>query len=193
MTAQRRTASAAQTERVAQALDAARQSQTLVVALRASEAMHQLVAKLRDELADEDKRDPALAATLSQLGAALQQVDKLRLDNRQFVDVSVEELLQELAERGALATFERKYEGRHVRWRLKFKDKHDGRSFVAHAGPHVEVVCALDPCVPEGTVDRLEPWQMLTVEARFARLETFGKASDPRRARIAFDQCIVVS
>jgi hypothetical protein len=178
-------------ERVARALDTARQAQSFDAALFAGEVLCGLAERLRDDQADRAGSTPEAITALAEMGAALQQVNKLRLAQRRFVAVSDDEMVEELVQQDARALFERKYQGRFVRWKVKFKAKRDGDVFIANAGEHLEAACSMDPCVPEVIFERLEPWQVLTLEGRFADLQAFGNATDPRRARVVFDLCIV--
>jgi len=187
----RHTSWATRTDHIAKALDAARGVETAEAALVAGDALSGLIESLRDDQVDEKRQLPEVTAALTELAAALQRVNKLRLSQREFVDASVDELVEELGQKDALALFDRKYRGRYVRWKVKFKGKGEDGGFIVNVGAHVEGACALDPCVPRGTLERLEPWQVTTIEGRFSSLESFGNASDPRRARVVFDHCIV--
>jgi hypothetical protein len=181
-------------DRVARALDTARQAQSFDAALFAGEVLCDLAENLRDDQVERAGSTPEALTALAEMGAALQQVNKLRLAQRRFVAVSDDEMVEEMAQQDAQALFERKYQGRFVRWKVKFKAKRDDDVFIANAGEHLEAACSMDPCLPEVTLERLERlerWQVLTLEGRFVGLQAFGNATDPRRAQIVFDLCIV--
>jgi hypothetical protein len=176
---------------IASALDAAAHAETLEAAAAAGDTLNGLIGRLQDDQAEGGSLSPEVAAALPQLRSALQQVTRLRLSEREFVDASAEELIEELVQKDALTLFERKYRGRYFRWKVKFAGKGARGRFTAHAGTHVEVACALDPSVPESTLALLEQWQVVTIEGRCTGVEAFGKARDPRRAKVVFDSCIV--
>jgi hypothetical protein len=177
--------------KIASALEGASTAQTSEAAEAAEQVLRHLIENLQDDGADTGALATEVAAALNPLRAALQRVTALRHAEREFVESSADDLVEELMQ-DARAMFERKYLGRHLRWRVKFAGKSEDGDFIAHVGAKVEVACTLDPCVQEGTLDVLERWQMMTIEGRCVGMEAFGNATDPRRAKLVFDQCLIV-
>ena len=174
------------------ALEEATCAQTSEAATVSGDTLRHLIENLQDNSADNGDLATEVTTALNQLHFALDRVTKLRHKEREFVESSAEDLVEELMQKDALAMFGRKYQGRHLRWRVKFAGRSDDGGFIAHVGAKVEVACTLDPCVPDGALDVLEPWQMMTIEGRCVGMEAFGNARDPRRAKLVFDQCLIV-
>jgi hypothetical protein len=178
-------------KRIADTLAAARGATDSEAALAAGDTLRRLIETLQDRPAQRRAAGEEVNPTLGELQGALGQVDKLRLSSREFVDASADEMLGELAQKDALDVFERKYRGRYVRWKVKFNAKDEAGGFIVNAGSHVEISCALDPCAPAETLERLERWQVVTLEGRLHHPSAFGNAMDPQRARLVVDLCLV--
>jgi hypothetical protein len=176
---------------VADALDAAHRAETSETALAAGDALHGLMERLQDYRAESKKPLQQFDSALTEMGAALEQVNRLRLAKRQFLDASADEMVEELAQKDALALFQRKYLGRYVRWKVKFKGKRDGGDFVVNVGEQVELACTLDPSVRAYAFEQLEQWQVITLEGRLHRPGASGSAEEARRARLVFDHCVI--
>jgi hypothetical protein len=176
---------------IADALDAAHRAETSETALDAGDALHGLMERLQDYRADSKKPLEQVDSALTELGAALEQVNRLRFSKREFLAGSAEEMVEELAQKDSLAIFQRKYVGRYVRWKVKFKGKRDGGDFVVNVGEQVEIACTLDPTVQAYALEQLERWQVITLEGRLHRPGATGSSEEPSRARLVFDHCVI--
>jgi hypothetical protein len=182
---------AAWSQDIGDALDAAHRAETSETALAAGDALHGLMERLQDYRAESRKPLEWAEPALIELGTALDQVNRLRLSKRKFLDASAEEMVEELGKKDAVALFERKYLGRYVRWKVKFKGKRDSGVFLVNVGEQVEAACTLDPSVQGPVLEQLERWQVITLEGRLDTPGASGSAEEPSRARFVFDHCVI--
>jgi hypothetical protein len=122
----------------------------------------------------------------------INKIDKKRLAKRKFIRVSPDSLFRQLSGPNGTEKFERKYEGKFMRWKAKYVQKGLMMAdFYANAGRYVEMSCDFDSSQDGSRLEGLRPWQRITVEGRFKRPAAFGAKLDRQRVGLVFDECII--